>query len=210
MTRTRAKEARPLPVVRRVVIPLLALAIVVWINVYICREMFTSPENGRMNSMHGFWMAMARLASVHWIRPSWWPFWDCGMPFEYTYAPLVPGLTAALAKISGASIALSFHRVSGFAYCLAPATLFILCWRSTRRVGASFAAAVAYSLTSPTALLAPDDHFRLSGFWDSRRLFLAAVWDETPHLLALGIMPLLALFLARAYETRRRIWCLAA
>lgn len=163
-----------------------------------------------MNSMHGFWMAMARLANVHWIKSSWWPFWDCGMPFEYTYAPLVPGLTAALAKVSATSIALAYHRVAGLAYCLAPVTLFILLWRVTRRVGMSLFAAMAYSLTAPATLLVPDGQFHLSSFWSARRLFLAVVWDETPHLLAVGFLPLLVLFLARSYQTRKHVWYWAA
>ena len=70
-------------------------------NVYICRELFFN-QTAKMNSMHGFWMAIARLAEGSWFRATWWPFWDCGIPFEFTYAPLVPGLTAAW---SGKSVA---------------------------------------------------------------------------------------------------------
>ncbi|MBZ5603715.1 MAG: hypothetical protein LAO79_15550 [Acidobacteriia bacterium] len=191
---------------RQFIPALCALAIIVGINAYICHEMFVVPENGRMNSMHGFWMAMARRADIHWFKPSWWPFWDCGMPFEYTYSPLIPAMTAALAKISGSSIALAYNRVSGFTYCLAPATLFLFLWATTRRLGTSFTAAIAYSLTEPVTLLMPDDHFRLSTFWDARRFFLSAYWDETPHLFALGLVPLLALFLIRSFETRRRVF----
>ena len=64
--------------------------ILLWINVYICREFFLTEDTGHRNAMHGFWMAMARLTSYQWWRPGWWPYWDAGMPFEYTYAPLVP------------------------------------------------------------------------------------------------------------------------
>ena len=70
---------------------------------YICREFFSVEDTGHRNAMHGFWMAMARLASQQWWRPGWWPYWDAGMPFEYTYAPLVPGLTALWSKIAGVS-----------------------------------------------------------------------------------------------------------
>jgi len=60
------------------------LAALLWINLYICRDLFFVEHLGHMNSMHGFWMAMARLASHHWWRPGWWPYWDAGMPFEWT------------------------------------------------------------------------------------------------------------------------------
>ena len=31
-----------------------------------------------MNSMHGFWVALARHGGHSWFQPSWWPYWDCG------------------------------------------------------------------------------------------------------------------------------------
>src|SRR5262245_38331588 len=168
--------------------------------------MFTSPENARMNSMHGFWMSLARLADGHWFKPTWWPYWDCGMPFEYTYPPLVPGLTALLSKLTSSSIGLAYNRVSGFAYCLTPVTLYIFLWRSSRRPGMSLFASLAYSLTAPGTLLIPDAQFQLSAFWGARRFFIAAIWDETPHLFALGFFPLLILSLARSFQTRKYIW----
>src|SRR5580700_6314197 len=67
-----------------------------WINVYICRELF-HQQIAPMASMHGFWVALAEHANQSWLHPTWWPYWDSGMPFESTYAPLVPALTAAWA-----------------------------------------------------------------------------------------------------------------
>ena len=37
------------------------LLIVIWLNAYICRQVFFIEFTGKMNSMHGFWIAMARL-----------------------------------------------------------------------------------------------------------------------------------------------------
>ena len=75
----------------------------VWLNAYICRDLFFTEYTGHMNSMQGFWTAMARLATSQWWEPGWWPYWDGGMPFEFTYAPLVPGLSALWSKIAPAS-----------------------------------------------------------------------------------------------------------
>ena len=97
-------------------------------------------DTGHRNAMHGFWMAMARLASQQWWRPGWWPYWDGGMPFEYTYAPLVPGLTALWSKIAGVSIGRAFHSVAGFIYVFTPVSLFAMGVVVFKRVGWSFVA----------------------------------------------------------------------
>jgi hypothetical protein len=50
----------------------------------------------------------------------------------------------------------------------------------------------------------PDAEFGLTKLWDARRLFLLTAWDETPHLAAVTLLPLVILFLARSIETRRK------
>src|SRR5215469_9019927 len=47
-------------------------AILVWINVYIARDFFAA-HTAHMNSMHGFWIAMAKRAGSGWFHPTWWP-----------------------------------------------------------------------------------------------------------------------------------------
>ncbi len=126
------------------------LLVVVWLNAYICRQVFFIEFTGKMNLMHGFWIAIARLAGDHWYKPSWWPYWYVGMPFEFTYAPLVPALSAGVARVSGFSAAHGFQVVCGLVYCLGPVALFLMAWQLTRRPGWSFIAAAFYSLSSPT------------------------------------------------------------
>jgi hypothetical protein len=133
-----------------------------------------------------------------------------GIPFEYTYAPLVPGLAAAIAWLRGVPPAVGYQSVTGLVYILGPLTLYFAAWRLTRAPGTSFAAALGYSLTSITQLLLPDGGFALKNFWDSRRLFVMTVWDDTPHVAALMLLPLVILFLARSLETRRPIYFAAA
>src|ERR1700683_4517468 len=72
--------------------------ILLWINFYVCRDLLT-VQTAPMNSMHGFWAAIAQMADGGWFRTNWWPYWDCGIPFEFTYAPLAPALTAMGAAV---------------------------------------------------------------------------------------------------------------
>jgi len=175
------------------------------VNLYICRDFFFH-ETAYMNSMHGFWIAMAKRAGDAWFHPSWWPYWDAGMPFEFTYAPLIPGLTALWSWWGGISHALALQRITGIVYCLAPLTLFLMAWLLTRTPGYSFAAALLYSLFSTTQLIVPDPSFSYRNAADARRLYLIAVWDDTPHLTALALLPLVILFLFLSIRKRRLIY----
>jgi hypothetical protein len=177
----------------------------VWINLYICRELFTN-STAYMNSMHGFWSAIAKHASNSWLDLNWWPNWDCGIPFEFTYAPLVPAWTAIWASARGISYELAFQSVTGVVYCALPVTLFLMAWVLTRKPGASFLAGVFYSLTAPTQLVVPDAAFAWGNFWVPRRFYVAAVWDETPHLVALAMLPLVILFLSLSIRKKRLVY----
>lgn len=179
--------------------------IIVWINVYICRELFTTA-NAPMNSMHGFWMALAKRGSGAWFQANWWPFWDCGIPFEFTYAPLIPWLISAWSALRGITPELAFQSITGLVYCFAPLSLFLLVWAMTRAPGYSFLASLFYSLTSPSQIVVPDAEFSLRHFWDARRLYIVAIWDDTPHMAAMALLPLVILFLVLSIRRRRFIY----
>jgi hypothetical protein len=183
----------------------LYLLILFWVNTYIVRDTFFSSSH-QMGSMHGFWTALAARAGGSWFHATWWPYWEMGTPFEWTYNPLVPGLAAAIAALRGVSAGMGFYSVTGLCYILGPLTLFFAAWRLTRAPGASFAAALTYSLTSVSQIVVPDGAFSLKNIWGGRRLFTTVVWDETPHAAALTLLPLAILFLARSIEKRRPIY----
>lgn len=184
-------------------------ALLLWLNLYIARDFFTA-HTAHMNSMHGFWAAIAKRGGSGWFWPTWWPYWDCGIPFEAAYAPLVPAMTAACAALGSIPYQQAFGCVTGFFYCLGPLALFLMSWQLTHRPAPSFLAALVYSLTSATQLVLPDGAFHLTDIWQARRLYLAAVWDETPHMAAVSLLPLAILFLARSLERRRKLWYAAA
>jgi hypothetical protein len=159
--------------------------------------------------MQGFWIAMSRLSGGGWFRSDWWRYWDCGTPLESAYAPLVPALTAWIAKVRGTPHDVAFETVSGLVYCLGPVTLFLMTWLWTRASGFAFAAALFYSLTAPSQILLPDGSFSVQHFWDARRLYLMAVWDETPHMASLAILPLVILLLSLSIRVRRPLYYVA-
>src|SRR5215471_7561805 len=180
------------------------MLILLWINAYICRELF-SAQAAHMNSMHGFWVGLAKRGSASWFHSNWWPFWDGGIPFEFTYAPLIPVLISGFSALRGISPELAFQSITGCVYCLVPLSLFVMAWLMTRAPGSSFIAALFYSLTAPTQLIVPDIDFSFRHFWDARRLYLVAVWDDTPHLAAMALLPLVILFLSLTIRSRRLI-----
>jgi hypothetical protein len=184
------------------------MALLVWLNAYICREMFVR-YTPHMNSMQGFWIAMARLSGASWFHTAWWRYWDFGLPFEFTYAPLIPAMTAWTAAVGGIPHDVAFQTISGFIFCLGPVTLFLLAWLWTRAPGHAFAAAVFYALTALSQLIVPDAAFSFQHIWDARRFFVMAVWDETPHMAALAILPLVILFLSLSIRTRRPAYYVA-
>ncbi len=177
---------------------------VFWVNCYIIRDVFFLNDSGHMNSMQGFWMAMARLADTQWFRPGWWPYFDGGAPFEFVYAPLTPGLVAMWSHLASVSPSRAWFGVTALYYILGPLTLYMLALWLTRSAVASTAVAMCYTLISPSSLLIPDDKFGVRNLLLDRRTDLMGVWDETPHMAALIILPILWIFLTRAVLHRFR------
>jgi hypothetical protein len=188
---------------------LAASVILLWINIYICRDLFTRLMVAT-NSMHGFWAAIAQRADGSWLHPTWWPYWDNGIPFEFTYSPLVPVLTAITSAAFRISTVFAVQYVTALAYSLVPLTLFLMAWLLTRSPGYSFLAGLMYSLTSPTRVLMPDDPYSSRSFFSARRLYLMVIWDDTPHALALAFLGLVILFLALSIRKRRPAYYAAA
>ena len=199
-------EGTQVPIQRREYLGALAYAVaLLWINAYICRDLFRNPT-AYMNSMHGFWIALAKHAGNNWLQSNWWPYWGCGLPFQFTYAPLIPILIAAWAAVTGVSHILAFQSIAGGVFCLIPLTVFAMAWLLMRAPGYAFAAALCYSLLSPTQVITPDAAFSWTSLWDARRLYLLAVWDDMPHFAALALLPVAILFLVASLERRRLRW----
>ena len=189
---------------------LACLAAIVGVNAYLCRGLFTVEFTGHTNSIQGLWITMGRLAGEHWLRPSWWPYQDAGVPFEHTYMPLVPAAGAMVSRVAGVSNSRGFFAVMGLVLCLGPATLFVLLWRMNAGITASFWAALAYTITSPARAVLPETDLNPIRYWSSHRFYNTIVWDDLPHHTAMLFFPLALLALWRSFETGRRGWQAAA
>lgn len=192
--------------IRRVAEVIACLAVLVGVNFFLCRGLFSVEFTGHTNSIQGLWIAMGRLAAEHWFRPAWWPYQDAGVPFEHTYMPLVPAAGAVVSRVAHVPAARGFFTVMGLVLCLGPATLFVLLWRMSRAMGASFWASLAYAITSPARAVLPEADLNPVRYWSSHRIYNTIVWDDLPHHTAMLFFPLAVLCLWRACETGRRSW----
>ncbi|MEZ5400842.1 MAG: hypothetical protein R2729_14310 [Bryobacteraceae bacterium] len=186
----------------RAKLPWMYLLIVLSVNAYIVRDAFVTESTGHLPSMHGYLMAIAERAGLDRFAPRWWPYWGGGGPLTYTYAPLTPMALAAWSKVFGVSLALAFHQITAFVFCALPAAVFVFAWRLLRAPGWGLIAALAYSLLSPTQLLAPDAVWSWEPFLRGRRLYVLFTWDDLPHLIALLLTPVAAWLFARALRSR--------
>lgn len=180
--------------------------VIAGLNVYLCRDLFLVETTAQMHSMHGFWTALARLGEFSWFTPHWWPYWDGGMPAEYTYAPLVPSATAVASALFSIPELRALQIVLGIILVAGPTVLFLATWRLTGTIGWSFAATASYMLLAPDTFLAPKIGFSLENLLDPHRYYVVAIWDEGPHMAALALWPLAVLALFRMLETRRWTW----
>ena len=118
------------------------------------------------------------------------------MPVEATYLPLVQSLTALGAALTHASPALVFHILSAAAYSLAPVSVFLFAAYISGRTTPAFAAALLWSLFSPSVIM-PKILADAGTPWALRRLQNVVYWGETPHDVALALFPVALWLLAR-------------
>jgi hypothetical protein len=180
-------------------------AIILFVNLFIVAKLFRVEYSAYLESNEGSFIAIARQISQHFGDLRWWPLWDCGLPFQNTYLPLLDLLTAAFSRVSGHSPALAYHQLCAAFFVIGPVCLYFMAWRMTRRSGASFLAALAYSLFSPGAWFLPAVRADLGNPLHLRRLQILAYYGEGPYTASLAFLPLAILFLYLAI-TERRLW----
>ncbi len=180
------------------------------LNMWICWRLFWVEYTQNFNSGEGYVIAIARYISRHWGNFSWWPLWHCGMPYQDTYVPLLHLTGAAFSTVAGISAARAYHILTGLAYSLGAATLFLMALRLGATRLAAFLSALAYSLFSPSALF-PEILADLGSPFAGRRLQVLTYYGEGAHIAALALLPIAILALERAVDTRTgRSFALAA
>jgi hypothetical protein len=175
------------------------------LNAAIVWRLFGVEYTRHLQSNEGGYIAIARIISERPAELLWWPLWNAGMPFEHTYFPLLHFCTAFLAAISGWSPAHAYHAATALFYCLGAVTLFLLAWKVTDSPGRGLAAALLYSLVSPSCLLIPEVRADTSGDWNARRLYSQVYYGDAPHVASLALLPLALLFLYLYLKRRRPI-----
>ena len=178
--------------------------VLAWAGAYICRESFCTELSGHFASMHGEWLAMARVVRLDWLAPRWWPYWGGGAPIQFAYAPLVPLSIAALSAALHITSAMALNALTGFIYCFAPLALYVAMWQASKAPGASFWIALGYALAAPAEFVDPRSAHGLAWLITARRSYRLFEWDDLPHLTAFALFPLAVWMLARALASQKR------
>ncbi len=134
----------------------------------------------------------------------WWPLWFGGMPYNTVYCPLFSYLVAVAALGLHASPALMFHALGALFYCLGPVTLFWMAWWFSRSTAWSYLAGLLYSSVSPAAILFPIIRSDVRGWYNLTRLYNVVIYGETPHVVALTMIPV-ALIALDVALTRKKL-----
>jgi len=153
------------------------------------------------NSLEPFFFALANHIKSYWPHTGWYPCWFGGMPFEYTYQPLLPHLTAALSFATDWSTPHAFHVCVAVLYALGPVTLYLLVLSMSQRLDMAVFTGLCYSLWSPSAMLVHSIAVDIGGVWHARRLYNAVVYADSPQVAGLTLVPLAILAVHWAVRT---------
>ncbi len=192
---------------KRLWTPLAALAILA-LNLCLNGPLFMRGDLPFRGSIEAGYAATARFISNHPNPWGWNPFQYCGIPTRFLYVPALPYFTALTVRIfPHAPLDYTSRVIVSLATCLGPVTLFLFALYFTRSCWWSLAAAMAYSLLSPSYGLFPDverDRGIVQLPW---RIQVLAKYGEGPHNTALMLMPLvlLAVWLAATRRGYSRI-----
>ncbi len=188
------------------VVPAAGALALFWLGIWITWRLYFNEYTEHFGSVEPFFYTIARAIRTRWpdlvTNPGWWPAWNTGVPFSYTYQPLLHALVAGVAALTGWSEPRAYHFTIGVMFAVGPAAVYLLLLRLTRRPGVSFLGGLLYTFFSPSAVLVPKIAGDMGGWWYPRRLFAGIVWGDAPNVVGLALLPLAILLLDRALERR--------
>jgi hypothetical protein len=185
------------------------MLLLVLVNVAIAAKLFGVEYSAYNGSIEGTFIAIPRIMAKYPGQWQWWPFWNGGLPFECAYLPFSHWLVAAFTLLTRLSAARSYHIVTAGIYVCGPMAVFWMALELSRRLGASLIAALAYSCASFTALLVPAIAAD-GGALNLRRLYTVVFYGDTPHMVAMALLPVAVVCFSRALTTRQVKWQLLA
>jgi len=168
------------------------------LNTVIVLPLFSGEYTQYMGSIEASYLSYGRFIDENWPYVSWNPLGYLGFPFRLFETPLLPYLLAAIHKLPLAlSTAAAYRLVTAFAYVLGPVTLYLFVRYLTKRDLTAVLAALAYSLMPSFVYVMggvrADPSVGVYGHppW---RLIVMTWYGEGPHIAALALTPLAALF----------------
>ncbi|MDR3701925.1 MAG: hypothetical protein P4L56_19910 [Candidatus Sulfopaludibacter sp.] len=188
---------------------LLCLLLLV-INVFVVAKLFAVRYLAYNGSVEGTFIAISRIMAKYPGQWSWWPFWSCGMPFETSYLPFSHWMVAAFLLLTHGQAAHAFHEVIAAVYAGSALSVFWMALVLSRKLTASFIAALGYSCFSFANLLVPAIRADAGGLWNLRRLQVLVYWGESPHTVALALLPVAMVCFHYALTTRAVKWKILA
>jgi hypothetical protein len=177
-------------------------ALLFLLNAYLCYGLFGVEYLRHMGSIEPAYIGLSRYMLAHWRDFSWFPAWYAGIPAQNAYPPVLPWVVSLAALLRGVSTAHAYHWVTALIYCLGPVALFALTLRLSGSPRAAFLAGVLYSSLSPSEWLIPAIG-RATGQFHPERLTALVFYGESPHIVALTLIPLAILLLDLALERKR-------
>ena len=166
------------------------------LNTVIVLPLFAGEYTQYMGSIEAAFHSHARFIDENWPYAGWNPLGYLGFPFHLFYTPLLPYMAASIHKLPLAlSTAAGYRLITAFAYVMGPVTLYLFVRYLTRRELTAALAALAYSLMPSFIYLI--DGVRAEGLsagYAPWRLIVMTRYGEGPHIAALTLIPLAALF----------------
>src|SRR5690349_16391968 len=135
----------------------IALAAVLFLgNALLNGPLFMTGEMPFRGSIEGGYAGMARFISAHPNPWGWDPLPYCGVPTQFLYVPALPYLAAlAVHIVPSLSPEYAYRLLTSTMACLGPVTLFLFALWFTRDRSWALAAALVYSVFSPSYGLFP-------------------------------------------------------
>ena len=174
------------------------------LNAIICRPLFRTEWVVHMFSIEAAYIALTRYILDNFPDLIWFPLWNNGEPFQSTYQPGLPLLSAAISHLLHVDAARGYHITIALFYCLGPVGIFFLAQRISGRRDVGLFAALLFSLFSPSAFI-PAITQDMGGFLHARRFQALAYFGEGPNVTGLNIVPF-ALLAVDAVYRRLTAW----